>query len=102
MLLDLRPGLIPDDYVTMHLDLTLAADRSPGRWLEEGPREALSATEARSFGDRWLDEARSVILRVPSVIVPTSFTLILNPRHPDAAKLAQPTLRAFDFESRLS
>jgi len=101
-LLDLRPGLIPEDYVTMHLDLTRLPARRAGRWLEEGPREALSVAEARRFGDQWLEQARSVLLRVPSIIVPTSFNLILNPRHPDAAELPEPSLQPFDFESRLS
>jgi RES domain-containing protein len=40
-----------------------------------------SATQ--KFGDRWVESQESVILRVPSVVVPASLNCVLNPDHPD-------------------
>jgi RES domain-containing protein len=35
------------------------------------------------FGTRWARERRSVVLRVPSVMIRHEFNFVLNPEHPD-------------------
>jgi RES domain-containing protein len=43
---------------------------------------------SQRFGDAWLDEARSVALRVPSVVLQgREFNLLLNPMHPDFSQI---------------
>jgi RES domain-containing protein len=42
---------------------------------------------ARGFGDRWLSEARSAVLLVPSVVVRSEWNALVNPAHPDARLL---------------
>jgi RES domain-containing protein len=44
------------------------------------------------FGTKWIREQRSLVLRVPSVVVPYEFNLLLNPLHPafDLSKIAGP------------
>lgn len=49
--------------------------------LPENWRSRLEAT--RNFGDTWLAGHESAALRVPSVIVPTEFNVLLNPSHPE-------------------
>lgn len=34
------------------------------------------------FGTRWLQERRSLALRVPSAVTPSEFNLLINPLHP--------------------
>lgn len=98
--LDLPPELLPDDYVLLRLDLApLSGDG--GAAVEEGPRTLLDERDSRAFGDAWLAEARTPLLRVPSTIVPEAANLILNPRHPLAARLAPPRQRPFAFDPRL-
>jgi RES domain-containing protein len=46
-----------------------------------------NTASARTFGDQWLNEARSAILIVPSVIARLDRNAIVNPFHPDAKKL---------------
>ncbi len=46
-----------------------------------------NTASARAFGDQWLNEARSAILIVPSVIARLDRNAIVNPFHPDAKKL---------------
>ena len=41
----------------------------------------------RQLGDQWLRSRRAAFLRVPSVIVPASWNFLLNPLHPDSAKV---------------
>jgi len=42
---------------------------------------------ARTFGDRWLAEARTAILLVPSVVARAEWNVLVNPMHPEATKL---------------
>lgn len=81
--LDLPLELLPDDYVYMEIEL--------GDLAVEDAALPPSEEECRDIGDQWLASFRTALLRVPSIIVPFSSNLILNPKHPDAgrAKLAQ-------------
>ncbi len=72
--LDLPFDLLPDDDVLLTLE-------TGGLRVEEGP--ALNDPVAcRAYGDRWLAERRSALLGVPSVIVPESHDVLINPAHP--------------------
>ena len=41
----------------------------------------------RRAGDQWLQSSRTALLRVPSVIVPATWNVLINPRHPDSAQI---------------
>lgn len=99
--LDLTPDLLPDDYVLMRVDLVALENAAPGSWLEEGPDDSISEADSRSFGDRWIEDVRTPILRVSSVVVPESFNLIVNMTHPLASNIPGPTHRPFAFDPRL-
>ena len=43
---------------------------------------------SRKIGDLWLKSKRSALARVPSVILPHTFNYLLNPMHPDAARIS--------------
>lgn len=57
--------------------------------------------ESQAIGDRWVAEARSAALRVPSVIVPSEFNYVLNPAHPDFARIEIGKPLPFPFDARL-
>jgi RES domain-containing protein len=56
----------------------------------------------QDFGATWVREQRSAVLRVPSVVVLGEFNYLLNPAHPDFAKLRPGKPEAFSFDPRLS
>lgn len=89
--LDLPPELLPDDYTLLTIDLKDLAVET----LEVIPEEPAA------FGDRWLEERRSPVLSVPSAVVPESPNLLLNPLHPDSARVEVVARRAFAFDRRL-
>jgi RES domain-containing protein len=90
--LDLPFELLPVDYSLMSIEL------GDGR-IEEAPLQALE--NACQFGDVWLTEARSPVLRVPSLIVPEEANFLINPRHPEATNIALISKRVFTFDPRL-
>ena len=52
-------------------------------------------------GDEWLRSGRSLLLRVPSVIVPQEFNLLMNPRHSDRTLVRILEIEPFYFDPRL-
>jgi RES domain-containing protein len=43
--------------------------------------------ETRRAGDEWLRSGRTALLRVPSVIVPMTWNVLVNPRHSDSHRI---------------
>jgi RES domain-containing protein len=56
--------------------------RLPAGW-RVAPKTSAENTAARRFGQRWVEEARSVALRLPSAVIPTEWIYLLNPAHQD-------------------
>lgn len=67
---------VPDDVHVEHI----SSDDLPKDWHEK-----IDVT--RGIGDTWLANASAAMLRVPSVLVPETFNVLLNPAHPDAARV---------------
>lgn len=55
----------------------------------------------RKLGDEWLDDGTKPSLRVPSVLVPRQWNLLLNPKHPLYAVIKVVRVAPFAFDSRL-
>lgn len=57
---------------------------------------------ARSFGDRWLAEQRTAALAVPALPSrPSGRVILINPLHPDAARIARSAPFAVPWDERL-
>ena len=99
--LDLPLELLPDDYVLMkivapdELDApALQASDLPDAWRDH---EDL----CRPFGDSWLRDGATALLSVPSAIVEVERNLLLNPRHPAAARVHVEGIDPFGWDRRL-
>ncbi len=56
---------------------------------------------SQEFGERWVKEARSAVLRVPSIAVNRmESNFVLNPRHPDFARIQHADPEEFVFNPR--
>ncbi len=89
--LDLDWSLLPNDYVLLEIDAAAAEIEQ----IATLPADTIAA------GDAWLSSGRTAILQVPSLIVPESRNLLINPLHPDAANISIASSRAFAFDHRL-
>lgn len=81
---------IPDS-VTVETPATL-----PNDWRAEPPTEATQA-----LGSRWAEQRQTAVLRVPSILVPGEFNLLLNPGHAHFKRMKISARRPFDFDGRL-
>jgi RES domain-containing protein len=64
-------------------------------------RRRPSPAAVRALGDRWVASAGSLVLRVPSAIVPDESNYLINIRHADFRKLLIGKPQAFRLDSRL-
>lgn len=58
-------------------------------------------TETRTLGDEWLASKSTVLLRVPSAVVPETFNVLLNSAHQDASRLRVVSHREYPWDLRL-
>lgn len=76
--------------------IELNSAKLPPNW-----RDAVAPAVLQQISDAWVSAQNSVILRVPSVIVPSENNYLINPRHPDFATLKIGPPQPFEFDSRL-
>lgn len=55
----------------------------------------------QKLGNQWLLDMKSAVLKVPSAIVDREYNYLLNPAHPDFAKIKVLDVTSFNFDSRL-
>jgi RES domain-containing protein len=93
------PGLL-ESYVLFEVEIDEAlvqqVARLPKNWKGDPP-----PAQIRAIGDEWALAARSVALRVPSALVPSENNFLLNPNHPDFARLRIGKPIRFRFDPRL-
>jgi RES domain-containing protein len=93
-------GALPRDYTGFRISV-------PDDSIEELDLAKLKAgwerdpAQTRAIGDEWLGEQHSLALIVPSALLPDSGNVLLNPRHPDAARLRVVSQQPFTFDPRL-
>lgn len=80
----------PPEILPENLDET----EIPSRWRQ-------NRNVTAELGAKWLGLGQTALLRVPSAIVPETFNFVLNPVHPDAAKLKILWHRSYPWDSRL-
>ncbi|HKT96175.1 MAG TPA: RES family NAD+ phosphorylase [Paraburkholderia sp.] len=55
----------------------------------------------RALGRQWLEAGEQLAMRVPSVICPSDFNLLLNPMHPEMASVKVISTELFALDPRL-
>jgi RES domain-containing protein len=69
--------------------------------LPRGWNAPMATAASRQIGDGWIKDGKSVVLAVPSVVVPQERTFLINPKHPDFAKIKVSNTGAFALDPRL-
>lgn len=85
----------PTDLCTAAI--TLDPSALPVGW-DAGPPGKVSIDQGRD----WLLGKASALLVVPSVIVPEERNVLINPSHPDAARISAVKVRKWTYDGRLT
>lgn len=80
--LEVDPEDMPENYQLLRIALPedvslIECEELPDDWY-------LHQEMTRELGDQWLEERRSLLLRVPSVLAPETYNVLLNPQHEEA------------------
>ncbi|HME69489.1 MAG TPA: RES family NAD+ phosphorylase [Myxococcota bacterium] len=68
----------------------------PAEWRRQpGP------PELRDIGTRWAESGETVVLQVPSAVVPGEHNFLVNPRHPLFGRLVIGDPEPFEFDERM-
>lgn len=99
----LDPSVAPDDLVSTKATLPLDEAKLarldlgdlPANWREtDNPM-------LQAIGVNWINAQTSVALEVPSVAVEGEWNVLLNPTHPDFAKIKLAPPEPFRFDKRM-
>lgn len=72
----------------------------PLKQLPQDWRKSPSPPELAEIGDRFVRERRAAILIVPSCLAPAELNWLINPEHPEFARIRQGPAEPFEYDSR--
>lgn len=75
----------------------VATDELPVGWDAEPPGKA-----SLDFGSAWLRSRDTALMVLPSIIVPEERNVLINPQHPESARIAAKKVRKWLYDPRLS
>lgn len=88
----LIPAALPADLQMTQIE----AGQLPDNWRTLGARDVLQA-----MGQEWIQNGQTAVLTIPSVVVPAERNYLLNPRHPDFARIAIGEPQSLATDTRL-
>jgi RES domain-containing protein len=78
---------------------TLLIEEIEANALRSNWAEDIASTQ--NLGDGWLSERRSLLLKVPSLLVPETWNVLVNPQHAEANLLKITVTYEHAFDARL-
>jgi RES domain-containing protein len=96
-------GIVPVDLVLVRIELPTRCSAEKPK-LGDLPRDWDSVPPAASsmaFGTKWARESRSLVLYVPSALIPEELNAVLNPSHPEFGGVKMTVQRPFHYDARM-
>jgi RES domain-containing protein len=96
-------SLLEDDFVMLTLELNgkIGMDEWLPAILPPGWQDYPAPLSVMKMGDAWLTDNKHLLLKVPSVVVPTEFNYIINPLHKDMTKVVIQSVNALQIDKRV-
>ena len=95
--------ILPKNLSIAFLDIPdrIVAEQISAADLPDNWRDYPAAPELADLGSEWAMAMRSLLLRVPSVVVMDEFNILINPKHPDMERVTISRVESFTFDRRL-
>ncbi|HEX6983699.1 MAG TPA: RES family NAD+ phosphorylase [Balneolaceae bacterium] len=101
-LVNISSTLLPRDIHLLKLSIpddvsfnTVKRNDLPANWRHYPASENLA-----EIGSKWADSQNTVGLKVPSVLVPDEYNILLNPNHSSYEKIEIKSVSPFNLDSR--
>jgi RES domain-containing protein len=103
LLVHTDPDIIPSDLSAHEIDIpdTVSLRVVASAELGDGWDSHDDLGQCQALGDAWLAAGAECVLVVPSAIVPVESNYLINPAHPDAARVRVVASTPFAFDPRL-
>lgn len=95
-------SIVPKDYFLISIVIPdaagiieLTAADMPADW-----RSNPHSNSTQKIGDQFILEAKDLVLKVPSAVVPGDFNFLINPAHSQHKEVMIDRAEAFEFDSR--
>jgi RES domain-containing protein len=100
---NLDPRRAADDLRSIHLNIPddinyreVTTAQLPSSW-----RDYPAPRELKDVGTGWIQTKSSLLLYVPSVVVPQERNVLINPVHPDFSRCEMGPPEPFGFDARM-
>lgn len=95
---------VPADRVALAAEIPVGVEveRVGAAGLPADWRSYPAPEWTKDLGTAWVQAGRTAVLEVPSVIVPRENNYLLNPEHPDMARIVLGPPDPFAFDGRLA
>ena len=93
--------LLAYSFATAEFDEGLILSVEDLRPLPENWSDSPPPLQIQQIGDEWAKEQASVVLKVPTSILPVEFNYLINVRHPEFSKVKSGEPQTFTFDERL-
>lgn len=93
--------LLAYSYATAEFNENLILSVEDFRSLPENWSDSPPQLEIQRIGDEWAREQASVVLKVPTSILPVEFNYLINVQHPEFSKVKLGEPQTFNFDERL-
>ncbi len=94
---------VPDDLmlITIEIPDTILIKEILHEEISDELNRKKAQAQFQTIGDKWIKSQTSLILKVPSVIIPEEFNYLINPLHKDFHKVKIKETKLFRFDERL-
>lgn len=93
--------LLSYSFAAVEFDESLVLPVEEFRELPKNRNDSPPPFEIQQIGDEWAKTQASVVLRVPTSILPLEFNYLINIGHPDFSKIKLGEPQGFIFDERL-
>lgn len=95
--------ILPDELVSIKATVpdslkieVIKTSHLPVDW-----KDKIIPVSLQQLGTDWTSNAKSAVLKVPSVVIEQEWNYVLNPRHPEFSKIIWDAAVQFSFDQRL-
>jgi len=93
--------LLSYSFASAEFDESLILSVEEFQTLPENWNASPSPLEIQRIGDEWAEAQASVVLKVPTSVLPVEFNYLINIRHPGFTKIKLGKPQPFTFDKRL-
>jgi RES domain-containing protein len=99
-----HPSNLPTDVCIVEIEVpdTARIISIPLSSLPENWRAGPPLTSLRQAGDQWVLNEQSLILKVPSTVMPLESNYILNPAHHDMTRVSIKSITDYVWDRRMN